>query len=153
MRILLLTSLLFLVACAHNIEKSLKDVRPGMTRSDVVDELGSPLYVDRKSSERHVWVYRYYDEKAQQWVRKGVFFENDIVSKVDLAPKRGVVLKNDNVEPLDLEAAKPPTRIKGSIKDQPGVGSEDWYQDIKSLEKEQLQMEKSKTVPKFQNIN
>tara|TARA_Y100000768_G_scaffold389046_1_gene391674 strand:- start:125382 stop:125843 length:462 start_codon:yes stop_codon:yes gene_type:complete len=152
-KILILSSLLFLASCAHSVQKNIKDIQAGMTRADVIDDLGSPLYVDRSDPDKHIWVYRYYDKEEQRWVRKAVYFTNDIVEKLDEAPKRKVVLENTITEPLDLEEAKPARRVKGAIKDQPGVGSEDWYQEIKRLEAEKAQSEKEKTVPSFKNIN
>lgn len=153
MKILSLICLFILVACAHSIEKSLEKITPGMTRADVSDEVGSPLYIDRNEPERHIWVYRYYDKQSQQWVRKAVFFDKDSVERVGLAPERKVLLENSNSAPLDMEDLKPARRIKGSLKDQPGVGSEDWYQDIKRMEQERLQKEQQKTVPQFKKVN
>lgn len=153
MKFLILSSLILLASCAHSVQKNINDIQPGMTRADVIDDLGSPIYVDRSDPDKHVWVYKYYDKKAQRWVRKAVYFVNDVVEKLDDAPKRKVVLKNTITEPLDMEELKPPRRIKGAIKDQPGVGSEDWYQEIKQLEAEKAKTEKEKTVPSFKSIN
>jgi hypothetical protein len=135
------------------LKKSIQEVEPGMTRSDVVDVVGSPIHVHRNTTD-HVWVYRYYDDDQRIWVKKAVYFKDDVVAKVGEPPKRDVVLKNpypDKGEsPLEVDTGKKPI---GAIKKAPGVGSEDWYQEIKQLEKSELEKEKQKTIPDFKPVN
>lgn len=142
-----------MISCAHSIKKGLAEVTPGMTRPDVVDEAGSPLYVHR-NDQNHIWVYRYYDNETKEWVKKAVHFENDVVTKVTDAPKRSVVLKSGIPRSKKDDAMdKVRGATKGAIKHNKAVGSEQWYKEIEDLEKEQLQQEKQKVVPSYKEIN
>lgn len=153
MKIIIATlALLSIVSCAHSIKKGLGKITPGMTRSDVVDKAGSPLYVHRKD-QKHIWVYRYYDHDAKEWVKQAVFFEKGIVLQVADAPERSVVLKNGLPQKKSDLANEKTRGAKGAIKERHGIGSEDWYQEIKVLEKKQLKNEKLKVVPTYKKIN
>lgn len=154
LKILILLTVVALtsISCAHNIKKSISEIKPGMTRSDVVDKAGSPLYVKRGTAE-HIWVYKYYDKDSEQWVKKAVFWKNNVVKSVGDAPPEKVVLENDPVKSKEEMTKEKLGLTRGTIKDTPPIGSEKWYQDIQEMEKEQIKMEKKKIVPTYQEIN
>lgn len=73
-------SLAFLfISCATSHKTDFDKIKTGMDRSDVIDQIGSPLKSGWKNGTE-IWVYRFYGDG--QWIFREVHFKNDFVSYV-----------------------------------------------------------------------
>ncbi|MFK8137800.1 MAG: hypothetical protein AB8E15_05500 [Bdellovibrionales bacterium] len=149
-----------LIGCAHSVDKGLNKVEVGDTRADVIDKVGSPVYVTSRSSEL-LWVYRYFDHDNKQWVKKAVVFREGVVVNTKAAPQRDVVLgsnfrgqhENDLEKMKSIENGNMGTKVKGTIREKDFPSKEEWYREIlKMQEKEAQENNKNIELEDFNQI-
>ncbi|MCB0347802.1 MAG: hypothetical protein KDD37_03160 [Bdellovibrionales bacterium] len=79
MRIIsILFLLLSLSACGSLPYKDFDNIKVGMDKSDVTEEIGSPLHV-RQNKQPHVWIYRFYDEDKNEVFREIRFEKGKVI--------------------------------------------------------------------------
>lgn len=58
---LVASSLLLSTGCVSPMHKAVEKIHPGMTKGDVVEQLGSPNY-KRREHGKDIWIYTYYQQ-------------------------------------------------------------------------------------------
>ncbi len=97
-------------------EEMLEKLKPGMTKSQVLFVLGSPLIMDAFRDNRwdYVYLYRKKGDLVEQ-KRLTVFFENDALVNID----NHLASTKESVKPMPVEA-----KVKAKTK-QPEMNSDD----------------------------
>lgn len=98
-----------IAACSTNPYKNFKDVKIGMDKTDVLDEVGSP-----RESYRHygrdVWVYTFYLDK-KMLIKQIEFESGRVVYAGDHKKRKKKVYKSAPIDP-EPEAKKPKKKPK-----------------------------------------
>lgn len=125
-----------LTACGTLPYKEFDVVKKGMDKSDVTEQIGSPLFV-YANKQPHIWIYRFYDEDKKELFREIQFEKGKVVYAGPQVTKEKILLPNgSSYTQKDLEEyLKDP---KTHPKDGNGKISEKEFQDQATMEAETL---------------
>lgn len=78
-----------IVGCVTPLHQSIEEVQKGMSKSDVVESLGSPKFTSRYKGQ-DIWRYVYYKEGVPY--SRSIFFEAGYVIKVTKSKRKPYLL-------------------------------------------------------------
>lgn len=135
-------------SCAHSVKNRLAGMRVGMTQSELIDEVGSPTRVNRNSSDKHIWVYRYFDDEKSNWVEKEVHLKSGMISYIGTVNKnRDTVLSNKGKDTkTDVYKLVTEENKKENVEMYTSQELQEEYNQ------KQLESEKAKTLERFRPI-